>query len=135
MCAELWTTDPGRLIIDAMTSNVVDLRVLRALKAVQAEPARRFQVAELAKLAGASRAAFARLFFAATGTSPQRFLRARRLQRAAQLLQTTDETLSHIAAQVGYESEFSLSRAFKQRFGVSPARYREQASFTIRAAA
>jgi len=121
-------------IIVAMKS-VVDLRVMRALKAVQAEPARHFKVAELAKLAGASRAAFVRLFRAATGTSPQRFLRGRRLQRAAELLLTTDETLAQIAARVGYESEFSLSRAFKQRFGLSPSRYREQAQFTIRAAA
>jgi AraC-like DNA-binding protein len=118
-----------------MMHKVVDLRVARVLKALQAEPTRRFTVRELAKLAGASRASFARLFQATTGSSPQRWLRARRLEQAATLLVGTDERLSRIAARVGYTSEFALSRAFKRHYGVSPARYRQQASFTVRCAA
>lgn len=117
-----------------MKQNVVDLRVARVLKAVQAEPARRFTVRDLAKLAGASRASFVRLFLVATGESPQRWLRARRLEQAAQLLVSGDERLAEIAARVGYVSEFALSRAFKRRYGLSPAVYRRQ-SLTLRCAA
>jgi AraC-like DNA-binding protein len=119
----------------AMTHKVVDLRVARALAAVKAEPNRRFSVQELAKVAGASRASFARLFRAQVGTSPQRFLRARRLEQAAALLVGTDERLSRIALRVGYLNEFALSRAFKRHYGVAPARYRQQSAFTIRCAA
>lgn len=108
----------------------VDLRVARVLRALRAEPARAWRVRELAKLAGASRASFARLFWAATGTSPKRWLTAYRLEQAARLLQQTDVTLAALAAHVGYGTEFALSRAFKRRFGVSPARYREQLSPT-----
>jgi transcriptional regulator GlxA family with amidase domain len=118
-----------------MQQKVVDLRVARVLKAVQAEPERRFRVSELAKLAGASRASFVRLFQAATGTSPQRWLRAQRLARPAELLTSSEETLARIAVRVGYESEFALSRAFKRKYGVAPKHYREQASFSIRCAA
>jgi AraC-like DNA-binding protein len=118
-----------------MTHKVVDLRVARALAAVKAEPNRRFSVQELAKVAGASRASFARLFRAQVGTSPQRFLRARRLEQAAALLVGTDERLSRIAQRVGYVSEFALSRAFKRHYGVAPARYRQQSALTIRCAA
>lgn len=119
----------------AMVHQVVDLRVARVLKALQAEPARSFTVPELAKLAGASRASFVRLFQAATGSSPQRWLRARRLEQAARLLLSSDERLSVIASRVGYTSEFSLSRAFKRQYGVAPAHYREQRAFTVRCAA
>jgi len=113
---------------------VVDLRLARVLHAVEADPARAWRVGELAKLAGASRASFARLFRAATGTSPKRWLTARRLEQAAKLLATTDATLAAIAAQVGYVSEFALSRAFKRHHGVAPAFYRQAAS-PIRCAA
>jgi AraC-like DNA-binding protein len=118
-----------------MKESVVDLRVARVLKAALAEPERRFTVRELAKLAGASRASFARLFRAATGESPQRWLRARRLEQAAALLVGTEEPLARIASRVGYVSEFALSRAFKRRYGVAPARYRQQSSLTVRCAA
>jgi transcriptional regulator GlxA family with amidase domain len=125
----------GRAHHRGMQHNVVDLRVARVLKAVQAEPSRRFSVRDLAKLAGASRASFVRLFRAATGESPQRWLRARRLEQAAALLVGSADTLAGIAARVGYVSEFALSRAFKRHYGVAPARYRQQSSLTLRCAA
>lgn len=106
---------------------VVDLRVVRALRELEQRPAERWTVPRLAKVAGASRASFVRLFRAATGTSPKRWLSARRLERAARLLVTTEQTLHEIARQVGYESEFSLSRAFKRQYGVAPAHYRSGA--------
>jgi AraC-like DNA-binding protein len=119
----------------AMKIHVVDLRVARVLRVAAAEPARRFTVRELSKLAGASRASFARLFRAATGESPQRWLRARRLEQAAVLLASTDEPLARIAARVGYVSEFALSRAFKRHYGVAPKRYRQESSLSVRCAA
>jgi transcriptional regulator GlxA family with amidase domain len=114
--------------------NVVDLRIARVLAALRREPARPFRVSELAKLAGASRANFARLFHAATGRSPIRYLAERRLELAARLLRTTPAPLAQIARETGYASEFSLSRAFKRQFGVAPARYRSTSS-PIRCAA
>jgi transcriptional regulator GlxA family with amidase domain len=114
--------------------NVIDLRIARAIRALEAEPARRWDVPSLARLAGASRASFARLFRTATGTSPKRWLTARRLERAAKLLVTTNDPLCRIAHEVGYVSEFALSRAFKRHYGVAPAQYR-RASLTTRCAA
>lgn len=109
-------------------AKVVDLRVARALRAMQAEPTRRFRVRELAKLAGASRATFARLFHAATGRSPIRYLTERRLEQAATLLVTTCSPLAQIAEQTGYASEFALSRAFKRHHGVAPTHFRSDPS-------
>jgi transcriptional regulator GlxA family with amidase domain len=106
-------------------AKVTDLRIARVLRAVDAEPQRRFSVRELAKLAGASRASFVRLFQAATGSSPQRFLTERRLERAKELLAQSSSTLSRVAADVGYQSEFSFSRAFKRRYGQSPLHFRQ----------
>lgn len=113
----------------------IDLRVARALRAMQAEPARAWRVRDLAKLAGASRASFVRLFRAALGEPPKRWLTAYRLEQAARLLERDDLTLAELATRVGYETEFALSRAFKRRFGISPAGYRQHLSQPVRCAA
>jgi AraC-like DNA-binding protein len=48
-----------------------------------------------------------------------------RLQLAARKLQTTQDNVLNVAADVGYESEAAFNRAFKREFGVPPARYRK----------
>jgi AraC-like DNA-binding protein len=77
-----------------------------------------------AKAVGLSRAAFARRFARALGVSPIAYLAELRLARAAQRLSECDHSLAEVATEVGYESEFAFSRAFKRRYGVPPAAYR-----------
>jgi transcriptional regulator GlxA family with amidase domain len=104
-----------------------DARVGRALQAMQRCPSRRWTVAALAKQAGMSRAAFARAFRNATGQTPLAWLCRERLQRAAELLQTSDAKLAELAENAGYATEFAFSRAFKRLFGIPPARFRRAA--------
>ena len=59
-------------------------------------------------------------------------MKEHRLERAALLLRTTDDSLSEIAAQVGYESQSKFSSAFKSVYGVLPREYRKQ-SFGLKA--
>jgi transcriptional regulator GlxA family with amidase domain len=47
-----------------------------------------------------------------------------RLGHAADHLATTDVSLSTIARRTGYDSEASLSKAFKRVYGRSPRDYR-----------
>lgn len=115
-------------------NQVVDLRIERVLRAIEAEPKRRFSVPELAKLAGASRASFVRLFRRATGSSPQRWLTEWRLERAQTLLVVSESSVLEIAADVGYQSEFAFSRAFKRRYGLAPQHFRDSFA-TVRCAA
>jgi AraC-like DNA-binding protein len=50
------------------------------------------------------------------------------------MLRSTDYSVAHIAAQVGYESEAAFNRAFKREFEAPPARFRNQ-SRTLQAKA
>ncbi|HEX4447708.1 MAG TPA: AraC family transcriptional regulator, partial [Polyangiaceae bacterium] len=86
---------------------MVDSHVERALAAMKHEPSRRWTVAALARIAGLSRAPFARRFERATGTPPLKYLTGLRLQRAATRLVTTDARLAEIAFEIGYATEFS----------------------------
>ena len=122
--------DERSVTLDGLTDRptlqqeALDLVVARALSAMKAEPARRWTVASLARIAGLSRAAFARRFVFATNTSPLRWLTCHRLAVAQVRLVTTDDGLAAIAADVGYASEFALAKAFKRLFGVAPGRFR-----------
>lgn len=104
-----------------------DARIARALAAVEARPDARWTVAGLARIAGLSRAAFARRFAAEVGAPPLRHVAAVRMRRAADLLAGTDASLADVAARVGYANEFALSRAFHRLVGAPPGVYRRRA--------
>jgi AraC family transcriptional regulator, positive regulator of tynA and feaB len=64
--------------------------------------------------------------FAEIGTTPSRFLLARRLEAAAALLRTPDKprSVTDTALRCGFGDLSYFSREFRRRFGVSPRAYR-----------
>ena len=105
-------------------SAVRSTHTARALARMHEAPERAWTLEDLARVAGLSRAAFARNFSASVGEPPHSYLTRWRMGIAAQLLEETDLRLSEIAPRVGYRSEFSFSRAFRLARGVSPIQYR-----------
>lgn len=116
--------EAGTVLFGRTESPSSDRRIARALALLKANPAKAWTVEQLARNVGLSRAAFARRFAAVTGRSPRRFSSELRLALAANLLETSDDSLAELALHVGYASEFAFSRAFKRRYGVAPGRYR-----------
>jgi|SRR6478735_387550 len=95
-----------------------------ALRVMQRHPEHPWTVAELARRAGVSRAAFAKRFTDLVGEPPMAVLTDWRLALAADLLLEPDATLGSVARQVGYASPFALSAAFKRERGISPRDHR-----------
>ena len=89
----------------AWTAGLGDPVVRRALGCMHADLAHRWTTGELAARCNLSRSAFAARFARAMGKPPLRYLGARRLERARQLLEETEDSLTRIAYAVGYESE------------------------------
>ncbi|MEN8124680.1 MAG: ATP-binding protein [Bacteroidota bacterium] len=58
---------------------------------------------------------------AITGKSTAVFIRSVRLQKAKELIQTTDKSISEIAYDVGFNDPSWFSRAFKEEFGFAPS--------------
>lgn len=58
-----------------------------------------------------------------TGKSPQEFIRAVRLERAAVLLRAGHH-VGDVAGEVGYDNAKYFSTSFKKYFGVSPSKYK-----------
>jgi AraC family transcriptional regulator len=71
---------------------------------------------------------FARQFKAATGLPPHRYVIARRVERAKQLLQAgTELSLAQVAARAGFSDQSQFSRHFRRLVGVTPGRFRTPA--------
>jgi len=106
-----------------------------AVSLMSGDLAHPWTVSALAKKLAVSRPVLARRFREAVGVSPMRWLSARRMERAAELVRVLDQPLVHVAELVGYCSEFAFNRAFKRHHGVAPGSFR-RAQFTMfRAAA
>ena len=58
---------------------------------------------------------------AITGASPIELLRTARLNRAYQLLLTTDKNISEVAYGVGFTAPSYFTKCFKEEFGVGPS--------------
>lgn len=107
---------------------VADTQVARALRLMRDRPDEQWSVPTLAAAVGMSRAVFARRFHAAMGETPMRSLTRYRMSRAATFLRTSNAGLREIARRTGYESEVSISKAFRRVYGTSPGAYRRSAS-------
>lgn len=83
-----------------------------------------FDTTQLCKKLGISNSQFYRKLKAITGKSPAIYLRSIRLQKANELLHTTNSTISEIAYQVGFKETTYFSTCFSKEFGMSPRQAR-----------
>lgn len=101
-----------------------DPAVGRALALMHGRVAHPWTTEELAAAAHLSRSAFAERFTQLVGVPPISYLTEWRMQLAAARLRETPRAIGQIAADLGYESEATFTRAFKRAMGVAPGRYR-----------
>ncbi|WP_306580452.1 AraC family transcriptional regulator [Pseudomonas sp.] len=106
---------------------LADAPLALTIKAIHERPAHPWTVAQLATLAGMSRAVFARRFKAAMGLAPIEYLGRWRMLLAGSLLRNGNVSITRIAEKVGYTSEYAFSTAFTRLMGCPPGRYRRQA--------
>src|SRR5882757_7069090 len=67
---------------------------------------------------------FRKMFKHATGESPNQYHLNMRLDKARELLNTTNLNVTEVAYNLGFESVFYFSKLFKKKNGVSPKSYR-----------
>ena len=60
-----------------------------------------------------------------TGSSPVELLRTARLNRAYQMLMTTDKSVSEVAYAVGFSAPSYFTKCYKDEFGMLPGDTRE----------
>lgn len=85
-----------------------------------------FSVQEAAGKIGISKNYFISTYKERTGIGFWEYVIQLRMERAKELLHTTDDTIAEVAEKSGYESEYYFSRKFKEYTGVSPRQYRRK---------
>ena len=84
----------------------------------------RLTLDQIAHYTGYSPSHFSLLFRQQTGESPLAWFNRLKIERACQLLQTTDMRVNQICHKVGIDDSYYFSRLFKQLTGLSPKQYR-----------
>ena len=92
----------------------------KALWYIESHLAEPLTLDDVAGVAGVSRFHLVRAFAAATGFSVMRYVRARRLSKAAQALAAGAPDILSLALDADYSSHEAFTRAFRDHFGVTP---------------
>jgi AraC-like DNA-binding protein len=103
---------------------LVSLRAARDL--IDREYASKLDLDRLARRAGLSKYHFLRCFAAAYGSTPSQYLTSRRIERAQDLLRSTNLTVTEVCHLVGYDSLGSFSSRFSDLVGLSPSAYQRR---------
>lgn len=99
-------------------------RVQPALAAAALRLDEDISLGTLAAEAGLSPCHLHRLFVDVAGETPKAYTQRLRLGRAGVLLLTTSRSVLDIALDCGFQSHEVFTRAFRKRFGITPAAYR-----------
>lgn len=82
-------------------------------------------IEDLAFLCSLSVSSFKRKFKAVYGTSPNKYISSKRLDKAQTLLRTTKLSISEIAYDCGYSDVSYFSKSYKKHFNTSPSELRK----------
>jgi len=105
-----------------------DQRVRRAARFIRDNHQHPLTLAEMAAVADLSPFHFLRVFKAATGQTPYRFLTKVRVDRARRHLARSELSITEIAHLCGFASPARLTAAFRSETGMSPSGYRAASS-------
>jgi AraC-like DNA-binding protein len=100
--------------------------VKRALAYLHQNYARPFSRWELAEAIGVSEDYLSRVFNRELGLSPWEYLNRYRIYHAKALLRRTNNSISTVAQQVGFQDRGYFSRVFRKLTGVGPQAFRER---------
>ncbi|HEY5584403.1 MAG TPA: AraC family transcriptional regulator [Ruminiclostridium sp.] len=84
------------------------------------------KIEKLAKISNFSTEHFIRLFHKAVGTTPFRYIKERRINRAKELLGTEGLSVDELSDCLGFCNSSHFIRTFKKAEGVTPAEYQRQ---------
>jgi AraC-like DNA-binding protein len=100
-------------------------RVAVLMRALETDLQRPWTVGDMAAVLGITDAHLRRLCAQALGATPRQLLCNLRLQAAAILLRNPSMRVKEVQARVGIADASHFCRDFRERFGMSPAEFRD----------
>lgn len=107
--------------------NKIDPRIQVVIDYVLLHPSEQYTPKRMAEMAELSKQRFSCLFKEQIGKSPMAYIKELRLTTAARKLLVSNDNISDIAYEIGYEDPNYFIREFKSAFGYTPKQYRQAA--------
>jgi AraC family transcriptional regulator len=104
-----------------------DFRVRKAIELMRANVSGRIGLDEVARSVGLSRPHFFALFKEQMNLTPNVFWNTLRMEEALRQIQTSQESLTAVACNLGFTTQGNFTRFFRDHAGVPPTLYREAA--------
>lgn len=102
------------------------LSLIESMEYVQKHLDERLSLCDLAARCAMSYGTYLRSFKALTGQTPRDYLLSCRMQRATELLRSSDESILSIAISCGFFDSSHFIREFTKRHGTTPSEFRRQ---------
>ncbi|HEX5779759.1 MAG TPA: AraC family transcriptional regulator [Xanthobacteraceae bacterium] len=116
--------DSGRRTVSTRSRD--ERRISDALRHIEAAADERLSLAMLADTVGMSRYHFLRTFRRIVGMTPHQYVLRMRMQRAAARIRQSEESISTIAFDSGFEDLSTFNRRFLQVVGDTPGGFRRR---------
>jgi two-component system response regulator YesN len=124
-----WLKTPTEEIIGLVSrshSNRYDSIVRKAMKFIEEHFAEAISVKDVADEVCVSESYFKSIFKKTSGYSYSEYLTRVRMDKAKELLHSTQKTVTEIAMEVGFHTPTSFSTLFRREVGMSPTQYKNQ---------
>lgn len=106
------------------SKNGDNIYILKCIEYIQNNYSNHITVSEVCKYVSLSRSYLNALFKKCLNISPQQFLIEFRMNKASELLKSTDLPINNISYSCGYTDPLAFSKSFKKILGISPSHYR-----------
>ncbi|MCW1381590.1 AraC family transcriptional regulator [Novosphingobium sp. KCTC 2891] len=103
-------------------------RIHHVMNAVQERPAEEHSIEAMAAQVGLTPSHFCRVFKRATSLTPHQYVMKARIERAQEMLATTELSMAQIAEAMGFGSQSHFARAFRNFTGTTPTMWRGNGS-------
>lgn len=116
ICESAWTRRPPA----AAEGQAHDRRIVRAIDYINANLGENLSLRDIAAASGLSVGTLGRLFPRHTSASPHAYMLRRRIEKARQLLQSSELPIAQVALATGFADQAHLSKALKRYLGMTP---------------
>jgi AraC family transcriptional regulator len=114
----------SRALRQEKASGMAQWKLKRALDYIEEHIDRDLGLEELSQGLDMTPHYFCRAFRKSVGMPPHRYLITRRIERAKELLASTDKNVTEIALEAGFSSHSHFTTAFRRSVGYAPRTYR-----------
>lgn len=102
----------------------LNIHIKKAVNYIEANLKEEINIEKIAEITGYHPCYFIKLFKDTFGLAPVQYITKRRIEKSVFLLTNSSLTISEIAEEIGFNSQFYFSNIFKKHTGLSPTEYR-----------